>query len=66
MNTSSSVKQMTRSETDAHLERVMFKLPKNKSRDEHKMYLAGVIDTLCEVGLITEKIRDGLYVRYVG
>lgn len=48
-----------------YLEKVMLDLPPSLSPEHHKQYLAGVIDTLFDVGLITsEEERAGVYIAY--
>lgn len=48
------------------IEKAMMELNPSKSPSEHKMYLAGVIDTLGDTGLIAEDVRAALYAQYVG
>lgn len=43
------------------IERIMLDLPADKSKDEHKMYLAGIIDAHFDLGHITEETREKLY-----
>lgn len=53
----------TLEETKTYLEKIMLQLdPSN--REYHGHYLAGVIDTLCEKGDITENIRGECYPIY--
>lgn len=49
-----------------HVERLMLHLDPNCSPAEHKQYLAGVIDTLADLDIITEEIHNSLYMEYVG
>ncbi len=53
-------------EAHTHLETVMRDLPTDRTEQERRMYVAGVIDTLQETQTISEGDRDALYVQYVG
>lgn len=48
------------------LEKLMLELPTDKTPSEHKMYLAGVIDTYKDVNLIDDDVRGALYMEFVG
>lgn len=49
-----------------HIEKVMLDLNPAQSTENHRQYLAGVIDTLCDTKKISEGVRESLYVEYVG
>lgn len=46
------------------LEKLMLDLPSNNTEKERRNYLAGVIDTWNDVGLIDGEIREELYAEY--
>lgn len=46
------------------LERVMLHLPTERTEMERRMYLAGVIDTKRELNVISEPVRNVLYMEF--
>ena len=47
------------------IEKVMLNLPSERTEQERRMYLAGVIDTLQDFGMITEDTHTVLYAEFV-
>ena len=47
------------------IEKLMLELPSDRTDSERRMYLAGVIDTLLDVGQITPDIHTVIYAEFV-
>ena len=47
-----------------YLERQMSELPAKKSKENHRCYLCGCIETMYEFGIISETIKEKLYSEY--
>lgn len=47
-----------------HIEKLMMELDEKSSDDNHRHYLAGVVDTLADLEEISENEREILYAQY--
>ena len=47
------------------IEKLMLELPSDKTESERRMYLAGVIDTMEDVGYIPKEMHLPLYSEFV-
>lgn len=59
MNNISSVE-----DARTHIEKVMLQLDPRQSKESHQMYLKGTIDTMADLGVISEEDRETLYLEY--
>jgi hypothetical protein len=50
--------------TRNHIEKLMLEMDPNASDENHKHYLAGVVDTFADMDEINEEQREILYAQY--
>ncbi len=50
--------------TENFIEKMMLQLDPSQTKEQHAIYLAGVIDTLMEIAAISASTRDTLYPIY--